>query len=67
MCASFVRVEPAGVQVAEEEGLVMGLTLVFVCLPHDEILNVGERVMLVEVRGIPEWVVLLEVVDHVCM
>jgi hypothetical protein len=67
VCASFVRVEPAGVQVAEEEGLVMGLTLVFVCLPHDEILNVGERVMLVEVRGLPEWVVLLEVVDHVCM
>ena len=67
MCASFVRVEPAGVQVAEEEGLVMGLTLVFVCLPHDEILNVGERVMLVEVGGIPEWVVLLEVVDHVGM
>ena len=60
MCAPFVRVEPAGVQVAEEEGLVMGLSLIFVCLPHDEILNVGERVMLVEVGGIPEWVVLLE-------
>ena len=67
MCASFVRVEPAGVQVAEEEGLVMGLSLVFECLPHDEILNVGERVMLVEVRGNPERVVLLEVVGHVCM
>ena len=67
MCASFVRVEPAGVQVTEEEGLVVGLSLMFVCLPHDEILNVGERVVLVKVGGIPEGVVLLEVVDHVTM
>ena len=46
---------------------MVGLALMFACLPHDEILYVGERVMLVEVRGIPEWVVLLEVVDHVSM
>jgi hypothetical protein len=39
----------------------------FVCLPHGEILYVGERVMLVMVRGIPEWFVLLEVVNHVGM
>ena len=59
MCASFVRVELTGVQVAEEEGLVVGLALMFVRLLHDEILYVGERVMLVEVRGIPKWVMLL--------
>jgi hypothetical protein len=45
--ASFVGVEPSGVQVAEEDGLVVGLSLVFVCLPHDEVLYVGERMMLV--------------------
>ena len=59
MCAPFVRVEPAGVQVAEEECVSVGLALVFVCLPRDEILYVGKWVMLVEVWGVPKWVLLL--------
>jgi hypothetical protein len=55
----FDRVEPAGVQVTKEEGLVFGLALVLVCLHHDEILYAGKRVMLVKVRGILKWVMLL--------
>jgi hypothetical protein len=50
VCAPFVRVEPAGVQVTKEECLAVWLALVLVCLPHDEILYVGKRVMLGKVR-----------------
>ena len=43
------------------------LTLMFVRIAHDEFLNEGEGMMLVHVRGIAEWVVLLEVLDNVGM
>ena len=64
MCAPFVRVEPAGVQVTKKKCLADGLALVFVCLPHDEILYVGKRVVLVKGRGVSEGVLLLQVLDH---
>jgi hypothetical protein len=59
VCAPFVRVEPAGAQVAKEKCVSVGLALMFVCLHHDEILDVGKRVVLVKVRGLLKWVVLL--------
>ena len=43
------------------------LTLMFVRIAHDEFLDEGERMMLVHVWGIAEWVVLLEVLDNVGM
>ena len=43
------------------------LPLVFVRFAHDEILNEGEGVMLVHVRGVSEWVALLEILDNVGM
>ena len=43
------------------------LTLVFVRFAHDEILDEGEGMMLVHVRGVSEWVVLLEILDDVGM
>ena len=43
------------------------LSLVFVRFAHDEFLNEGEGMMLVHVRGIAEWVVLLEVLNNVGM
>ena len=47
MCAPFVRVDPAGVQVAEEEGLVIWLALMLVGFSHDQILDVSQWVVLV--------------------
>ena len=47
MCASFVRIEPAGVEDTEENGLMIGGALMFVRLSHDEILYEGERMLLV--------------------
>ena len=67
MCALFVRVDPAGVQVAKEESLVIWLALVLVSFPHDQVLYVGQWVMLIQVRGVLERVVLLEELDDVCM
>ena len=67
MCAPFVRVDPAGVQVAKEESLVVWLALVLVSFPHDQVLYVGQWVMLIQVRGVLERVVLLEELDDMCM
>ena len=65
MGATSVCVSPAGVEVAHEERLVGRVTLMFVDFPHDEVLDVGERVGLVQVREVFEQRVLVEVVDHV--
>jgi hypothetical protein len=46
---------------------VIALSLVFVCLSHDEILDEGEWIMLVHVRRVMEVVVLLKVMNHVGM
>ena len=67
MCAPFVRVDPAGVQVAKEESLVIWLALVLVSFPHDQVLYVGQWVILSQVRGVLERVVLLEELDDVRM
>ena len=47
--ATFIPVGPAGVEVAEKDDLVCGVSLVFVNLPHDEVLYVGEWACLVQV------------------
>ena len=67
MCAPFVRVDPAGVQVAQEESLVIWLALVLVSFPHDQVLYVGQWVVLIQVRGVLERVVLLEELDDMRM
>ena len=43
----FVRVDPAGVQVAEEESLVIWLALVLVSFSHDQVLDVGQWEILI--------------------
>ena len=65
MCAPFVGDDPAGVQVAKEESLVIWLALVLVSFPHDQVLYVGEWMVLIQVRGVLEGVVLLEELDDV--
>ena len=65
MSASSICVSPAGVEVAHEERFVFRVTLMFVYFPHDEVLDVGERVWLVQVREILERRVLVEIFDHV--
>ena len=65
MSATSVCVSPAGVEVTHEERLVGWVTLMFVDFPHDEVLDVGERVGLVQVREVLERRVLVEIVDHV--
>ena len=67
VCAPFVRVDPAGVQVAKEESLVIWLALVLVSFPHNQVLYVGQWVVLIQVRGVLERVVLLEELDDMCM
>ena len=67
MCATFVSVQPAGVQVAQQDGLVIWLSLVFVRFVHDEVLDECERMVLFHVRRVSEWVVLLEVLNNVGM
>ena len=67
MCAPFVRVDPAGVQVPEKESLVVWLALMLVSFPHDQVLDVGQWVVLVQVGGVLERVVLLEELDDMCM
>ena len=47
--AAFISVGPAGIEVAEKDGLVCGVPLVFVHLPHDEVLYAGEWACLVQV------------------
>ena len=65
MCTPFVRVDTAGVQVTKEESLVIWLALMLVSFPHDQILYVGEWMVLIQVRGVLEGVVLLEELDDV--
>ena len=65
MCTPFVRVDPTGVQVAEEESLVVWLALMLVSFPHHQILYVGQWMVLIQVRGVLEGVVLLEELDDV--
>ena len=67
MCAPFVRVDPAGVQVAKEESLVIWLALMLVSFPHDQVLYVGQWMVLIQVRGVLERVVLLEELDDMRM
>ena len=67
MCAPFVRVDPAGVQVTKEESLVIWLALMLVSFPHDQVLYVGQWMVLIQVRGILERVVLLEDLDNMRM
>ena len=43
------------------------MTLVFVRFAHDELLDKGEGMVLVQVWGVSEWVVLLKVLDDVGM
>ena len=43
---AFIPVGPAGVEVAEKDGLVCGVPLVFVHLSHDEVLYICEWVRL---------------------
>ena len=43
------------------------LSLVFVRFAHDELLDKGKGMMLVQVWGVSEWVVLLKVLDNVGM
>ena len=47
VCATFVRVHPARVEVSQEYGLIAWDTLVLVRFTHDEVLDVGEWMMLV--------------------
>ena len=50
--AAFIPVGSAGIEVAEKDGLMCGVPLVFVHLPHDEVLYIGEWACLVQI-----WVV----------
>ena len=43
------------------------LALVLVSFSHDQVLDVGQWVVLVQVGGVLERVVLLEELDDVCM
>ena len=45
--AAFIPDGPAGVEVAEKDGLVRRVPLVFMHLSHDEVLYVGEWTCLV--------------------
>ena len=65
--ATFVRVQPAGVEVPHEDGLIAWGTLVLVRFTHDEVLDVGEWVMLVLLREVTERTVLMEVLYYVRM
>ena len=65
MSTTSFGVSPAGVEVAHEERLVSRVSLMFVDVPHDEVLDIGERVCLVQVWEIFEWRVLVEVLDNV--
>ena len=57
--ATFVRVQPAGVDCLD--------TLVLVRFTHDEVLDVGEWMMLVLLREVAERTVLMEILNYMCM
>ena len=63
----FVRVQPAGVEVPHEDGLIAWGTLVLVRFTHDDVLDVGEWIMLVLLREVSERTVLMEVLYYMCM
>ena len=65
--ATFVRVHPARVEVPQEYGLVAWDTLVLVRFTHDEVLDVGEWMMLVLLREVAERTVLMEILNYMCM
>ena len=65
--ATFVRVQPAGVEVPHEDGWIAWDTLVLVRFTHDEVLDVGEWMMLVLLREVSEMTVLMEVLYYMCM
>ena len=65
--AIFVRVQPAGVEVPHEDGLIAWDTLVLVRFTHDEVLDVGEWMMLVLLREVAERTVLMEILNDMCM
>ena len=65
--AAFVRVQPAGVEVPNEDGLIAWDTLVLVRFTHDEVLNVGEWMMLVLLREVSGRTVLMEILYYMCM
>ena len=67
MRATFVRVHPAGVEVHHEDGLIAWDTLVLVRFAHDEVLDVGEWVMLVLLRKVAERTVLMEILNYMCV
>ena len=65
--STFVRVHPAGVEVPNEDGLIAWDTLVLVRFTHDEVLDVGEWVMLVLLREVAERTVLIEILNYMCV
>ena len=65
--ATFVRVQPAGVEVPHEDGLIAWDTLVLVRFTHEEVLDVGEWMMLVLLREVSERTVLMEIFYYMCM
>ena len=65
--ATFVRVQPAGVEVPHEDGLISWGTLVLVRFTHDEVLDVGEWMMLVLLREVTERTVLMKILYYMCM
>ena len=54
MGAPSVGAGPAGVEIPHEERVVYRFALVFVYFPHDDVLDVGKRVCLVQVREVFE-------------
>ena len=65
--ATFVRVQPAGVEVPHEDGLIAWDTLVLVRFTHDDVLDVGKWMMLVLLREVTERTVLMEILYHMCV
>ena len=65
--STFVGVQPAGVEVPHEDGLIAWGTLVLVRFTHDEVLDVGEWMMFVLLREVSERTVLMEVLYYMCM
>ena len=65
--ATFVRVQPTGVEVLHEDGLIAWGTLVLVRFTHDEVLDVGEWMMLGLLREFTERIVLMEILYYMCM
>ena len=67
MRATFVRVHPAGVEVPHEYSLIAWDTLVLVRFTHDEVLDVGEWMMLALLREVTERIVLMEILYYMCV